>query len=287
MTSGLPYAEVIGDPIEHSKSPLVHRFWLERLGLTGEYKATRVTLSDLPAYLQDRRRDPFWRGCNVTMPLKMAVVPLATELSEEAELLGSANLLMRDQQGRLCAENMDVIGVAEPLRRVASPADPGPVATSVQIIGSGGAARAAGRGAVLAGLSKIDVFCRDQDKGRALLATTQILAGECHPLQALGPTRDAGDRRHSHVIINATPMGMEGQPEVSVDLSRYPSDTVVFDMVYAPLETGLIRQARALGLRVIDGLDMLIGQAAPSFGALFGVPAPREHDRELRQLLVP
>jgi shikimate dehydrogenase len=140
---------------------------------------------------------------------------------------------------------------------------------------------------MLAGFSDIHVFCRDQDKGRALMAATGILSGECHPLHALGPTPDAGDQRHSHVIINATPMGMSGQPEVSADLSRYPPHTVVFDMVYAPLETGLIRQGRALGLRVIDGLDMLIGQAAPSFQALFGVAAPREHDRQLRQLLVP
>jgi shikimate dehydrogenase len=287
VTGGIAYAEVIGDPVEHSKSPLIHHFWLERLGLTGEYKATQVTLSEIPTYLQHRRSDPSWRGCNITMPLKLAVVPLASELSEEAELLGSANLLVRDEQGQLRAENMDVIGVAEPLRRMSPATYPEDVATSVQIIGSGGAARAAARGAMLAGYRDIEVFCRDQDKGRALMAATGILAGQCHPLHALGPTHEANDQRHPHVIINATPMGMNRQPEVPVDLSRYASDTIVFDMVYAPLETGLIRQARAVGLRVIDGLDMLIGQAAPSFQALFGVPAPREHDRELRQLLIP
>ena len=114
--------------------------------------------------------------------------------------------------------------------------------------------------------------------------------GKGHPLEALGPIRNPGDgtddQRYSIVLINATPMGMTGQPEVPVDLSAYFPDTIVFEMIYNPLETGLVRQARQLGLRVIDGLQMLVAQAAPAFEKFFGQPAPREHDAELRARLI-
>jgi len=282
------YAEVIGDPIKHSKSPQMHAFWLRKLGLDGDYRATRVTPADLADYLHSRRRDPSWRGCNVTMPLKTAVLAYAGRLGSDAELLGAGNLVVRKGE-LLRLENTDVLGVAEPLRQMGRAAYANHVATYVQIIGSGGAARAAGRGASLAGYGDFDIFCRNRAAGLELAALVGTPFGECQPLDALGPIRNPGDgpedQRYSHVIINATPMGMAGQPDVPLDLSRYYSDTIVFEMVYAPLDTGLIRQARALGLRIIDGLDMLIAQAAPSFAALFGTAPPREHDAELRELL--
>jgi shikimate dehydrogenase len=289
MTSGVPYAEVIGDPIEHSKSPLIHDFWLEKLGLEGAYRATRVTGDELHLYLAERRRDPNWRGCNVTMPLKRAVVPYAGRLSDDTAVLGAANLLVPDGQGVLRAENSDVRGVAEPLSRSPRADYSGYVATYVQIVGSGGAAFAAGLGAARAGYSDFDVFCRSREQGLALARLVGTPFGECQSIEALGPIRNPGDgpedQRYSHVIINATPLGMAGQPEVPVDLSSYYRDTIVFEMVYHPLETGLIKQARALGLRVIDGLDMLVAQAARAFGAFYGYPAPREHDAELRRIL--
>jgi shikimate dehydrogenase len=111
-----------------------------------------------------------------------------------------------------------------------------------------------------------------------------------HPLEALGPIRNpddgAGDQRYSHILINATSMGMQGTPEVPIDLSAYYSDTVVFDMVTHPAETGLVGQARRLGLRTIDGLQMLVAQAAFAFERFFGVAPPRESDGELRELLL-
>ncbi|WP_294171269.1 shikimate dehydrogenase [uncultured Sphingomonas sp.] len=290
MMSPTPYAEVIGDPIAHSKSPLIHGFWLGKLGLEGAYRATRVTTDELHLYLAERRRDPSWRGCNVTMPLKRAVVPYAGRLSDDTSVLGAANLLLPDGQGVLRAENSDVRGVAEPLSRLPRADYPGHVATYVQIIGSGGAAFAAGLGAARAGFGDFDVFCRSREQGLTLAGLIGTPFGECQSIDALGPIRnpDSGpeDQRYSHVIINATPLGMAGQPEVPVDLSSYYPDTIVFEMVYHPLETGLVKQARALGLRVIDGVDMLVAQGARAFEAFYGHSAPREHDAELRRLLI-
>ncbi|MCW3797738.1 shikimate dehydrogenase [Sphingomonas sp. BN140010] len=284
----IAYAEVIGDPVAHSRSPTIHRFWLDKSGLQGEYRREQVTPADLSRYLHERKRDPAWRGCNVTMPLKTEVVPHAGRLGAEAQRLHAGNLLFPEGDGSLRLENTDVQGVAEPLRRLGRLPHADQVTTYVQVIGSGGAARGAVLGAGLAGYGDFQIFCRNRSAGLEVAAMTGTPSANCHPLEAIGPIRPNGEldlHRLSHVIINATPMGMAGQPDVPVDLTSYGPDTIVFDMVYSPLETGFLRQARALGLRVIDGLDMLIGQAAPSFEAFFGHPAPREHDPELRERL--
>ncbi len=276
----LPYAEVIGDPVGHSLSPLIHRFWLGKLGIEGDYRATRVSLAELPGFVAERRRDAGWQGCNVTMPLKTDVVPLAGSLSRDVELLGVSNLLLPVTGGGLQAENSDVTGVSDSLEQ-ASGSDYGNA--TVQIIGAGGAARAAAVGAMRAGYNDFEVFSRSHERGLDLARLVGAPANAIQPLEALGPNRNAGDG--PTVLINATPMGMAKQPEVPVDLQAYPLDTIVFDMVYFPLDTGLIKQARTLGMRVIDGLHMLVAQAAPAFEMFFGLPAPREHDAELRALL--
>ena len=110
-------------------------------------------------------------------------------------------------------------------------------------------------------------------------------SGVACPHDDLGALREPPAEGASVILINATPMGMAGQPEVPIDLADYGADTILFDMVYDPLETGLVRQARARGLLVIDGLQMLVGQAAMAFEHFFAAPAPREHDAELRALL--
>lgn len=290
MTSPLPYAEVIGDPIAHSKSPTIHRFWLEKLGLEGDYRAVRVGKDDLSRYLNERRRDPAWRGCNVTMPLKQEVLPFAARLSRDVQHLQAANCLVPSADGALEAVNFDVDGVAVPLQQQAKSSHPDHVTTCVQVIGSGGAARAAGLGARKAGYEDLDVFTRNQAKGKEVAALLGTRSGQTQPLEALAPIRTEGDgareKRYAHILINATPMGMRGQPEVPVDLSLYHPDTIVFDMVYDPLETGLIRQAREQKMRTIDGLTMLIEQAALSFERFFGAAPPREHDASLRSLVL-
>jgi shikimate dehydrogenase len=286
----MKYAEVIGDPISHSKSPVIHGFWIEALGLVADYRATHVHGDGLADYFAVRRAVPDWVGCNVTMPHKEAVLAHVDAVDPLAERLRAANCIVKQADGRLVAGNTDVDGVAEPLRRHRIGDYPGHVATYVQIIGAGGAARAAVLGAQAAGYGDFDIFNRSAGRADTVAQLAGTAWGTGNPLTALGPIRNPNDglaeQRYSHILINSTSMGMHGENPVPIDLSAYFPDTIVFDMVYAPLETPLLAQARALGFRTIDGLEMLVGQAATAFERFFGVAPPRDRDAELRRLLV-
>ena len=286
----MTYAEVIGDPIAHSRSPMIHGFWLRALGLEGDYRAVHVRAEDLGAYFAARRADPDWAGCNVTMPHKEAVLAHVDAVDPLAARLKAANTIVKQADGSLRAGNTDIEGVAESLRRHRIGDHQDHVATYVQIIGAGGAARAAVLGAQAAGFAHFDIFNRSADRADAVAALAGAPFGTGNPLEALGPIRNPNDGRaqqhYSHVVINATSMGMHGENPVPIDLNAYFPDTIVFDMVYAPLETPLLAQARRLGLRTIDGLEMLVGQAATAFERFFGVKPPRERDPALRALLV-
>ncbi len=285
-----PYAEVIGDPIAQSKSPTIHRYWLEKLGIDADYRACRVSSDGLDAYLADRRVDPLWRGCNVTMPHKQSIMALLDGLDPLAEQVGAVNTIIPAPDQRLTGYNTDVAGVAEPLRAMPIGGYPQHIATHVYIIGAGGAARGAIVGTQQAGPFAIDVFNRTVEKAHPLAVMANAAFGEAHPLEHLTPIRNPDDgpmdQRCSHILINASSMGMLGNPPVPVDLSLFYPDTIVFDMVYSPLETPLLAEARRLGLRTIDGLAMLIGQAASAFQGFFGADPPRQDgDAELRALL--
>lgn len=284
------FAEVIGDPIAHTKSPLIHGFWIEVLGLRADFRAVHVTYAGLGDYFAARRADPDWAGCNVTMPHKEAVLTHVDVVEPIAAQLNAANIIVKRGDGALVAGNTDVDGVAEPLGRHRIGDYPNHVATCVQIIGAGGAARAAVLGAQAAGFGDFDIFNRSAARADKVAQLAGAARGTGNPLDALGPIRNPDDglaeQRYSHIVINATSMGMEGVNPVPIDLSAYYPDTIVFDMVYAPLETPLLAQARAHGLRAIDGLEMLVGQAATAFERLFGAPAPRDRDGELRIRLV-
>jgi shikimate dehydrogenase len=270
------YAEVIGDPIAHSKSPIIHGFWLEKRGLSGSYRKTHVLAGDLADFIHQRRRDPDWRGCNITIPHKLAAMSLANEIDEAADRVGAANCLYYDH-GKLVASNTDVIGVGEALARTL-------VGQAVCLIGAGGAARAALVAAYVLGASDIRLVLRDPAKGERLLAELGM-RGDVVSLD------DAAQALHgAAVAINASPLGMVGSPAMPpallAGLAQLEPGATVFDMVYAPLETELLARARSLGLIAVDGLTMLIGQAGEAFQHFFGVAAPREHDAELRARLV-
>lgn len=280
-----PHAEVIGDPIAHSKSPAIHNFWLGKLGIEGEYRACHVRSDQLQDYFANRCKDPAWRGCNVTMPHKEAVLPFLNDISDGAKFLSAVNTITRDAEGKLHGTNTDVEGVAEPLRKHVMADHSGQAATHVQIIGAGGAARAAAIGASEAGYEDFQIFNRTADKANALAGMVGGSAGRGYALDALGPVRNSEEQRCSYIVINATSMGMHGENPVPIDLSRYDPDTIIFDMVYAPLNTPLLKQAQKFGLRTIDGLEMLVGQAATAFELFFEQAPPRQYDPELRALL--
>lgn len=263
-------AEVIGDPIGHSKSPLIHGFWLDALGLDGAYTATRVVGDDLGAFFADRRADPAWRGCNVTIPHKLAVMEHVADPGDVRGTIGAMNTVLRQPDGSLIGTNTDAAGFYGPL------AEHDLAGAPVVVVGAGGAARAVLFALARAGVGHVTLFNRSPLKAAGLLATFG-LKGDVVPLDA--PLPEAA------LLVNATLLGMTGQPPLTIDLDPLPEDAVVYDIVYAPLETPLLAQARARELATVDGLEMLIGQAALAFELFFGAAAPRERDPELRELL--
>jgi shikimate dehydrogenase len=274
---GIPYAEVVGDPVAHSKSPLIHKFWLERLGLEGDYRVHRLRPAELKAYLDRRRADPFWRGSNVTAPLKARAASLVSDPTGICARIGAMNAIFRSPLGRGLGANTDLLGIAAALADA-----PGP-GSRVCVIGAGAAARATLEYLRLRGTSDVRLIVRDIARGRTV---HEVLApgGAVHPLDD-GAAAVAG----AHWLINASPLGMAGRtpmPRAILDaLEGMDESGIVFDMVYAPVETELLRRAGALGRRTVDGLDMLVGQAAPAFALFFGVAAPRDGDAALRGLL--
>ncbi|MGB3166316.1 MAG: shikimate dehydrogenase [Alteraurantiacibacter sp.] len=280
------YAEVIGEPIAQSKSPVIHGYWLDKLGLDAEYRAHHVASNDLADFIAARREDPDWRGCNVTMPHKQAILPLLDRLEIGAELVGAANTVTRRHNGALIGTNTDLEGFLEPLRPLLAKQH---YFRMARIIGTGGAARA-----VVAGLAEhgftVVLAGRDTDKASALLAEIDP-EGEHHVAHLehfSTPTDFAFDDREGccDLIVNASPLGMTGQPALVFDLTHVPPGSVVYDIVTDPVETPLLRSAREAGFRTIDGLSMLIGQAAIAFERFFGTKPPREDgDAQLRALL--
>lgn len=280
---GTPYAEVIGDPVAHSKSPLIHKFWLEALGLPGDYRATRVTRDDLPAYFEARRADPDWRGCNVTMPLKRAVLDMVDEVSPDAEAIGAVNIVAR-RGARLVGHNSDGAGFLEPLRPWLAERH---LFRMARVFGAGGAARAIAHALAGEGFTLV-VGARDVGQAEALIAK---VGGEHHAVSLdhfAPPTDFAFDDRKGllDLVVNATPLGAVGQPPLGLDWSHVPPGSIIYDIVTGPVETALLIEAQRRGHDAIDGLRMLVGQADAAFRLFFGSPAPREHDAELRRRLL-
>ena len=262
------YSEVIGDPIAQSKSPRIHNFWLGKLGIDADYRATRVTREELPAYFASRRADPHWRGCNVTMPLKQGTAALVDAVDPFAARAGAINIVVPSGVG-LRGSNSDGAGFLEPLRAYSSSG------AHAALIGTGGAARAIALALADAGFA-LSVHGRTAESARAFVEAIGISAA------ALAIGDIGGD---ATLLVNATSLGMTGHPPLDLDLARFAPSTAVYDIVTSPLDTPLLIDARARGMRSFDGLQMLVGQAAVAFALFFGAPAPREHDAELRKLL--
>ena len=262
-------AGVIGWPIKHSKSPLIHRFWLGKLGIDGDYSRFPVVPEKLSDFLVALPAMGL-RGVNVTIPHKLAVMPHLNALAAGAAAVGAVNTIIVGRDGRLTGYNTDVAGIT-------GPASAAMAGRQMLLVGSGGAARAAAAAAVAGRASVLWIMARDIDAATALQASTGLPGG----VMALGGALPAD----IGLVFNATSLGMVGQPPLILDLSTLPVDAVVFDAVYAPLETDLLGAAQARGLVTIDGLAMLIGQAAQAFHLFFGAQAPRQHDPELRALL--
>lgn len=260
-------AGVIGWPIAHSKSPLIHRFWLKALQIDGDYARFAVAPEQLPQALRALPALGL-AGVNVTVPHKVAVLPHLTRVEPVAQAIGAVNtVLVRD--GELVGTNTDMAGFLEPLA--------GRAVKRAVVVGAGGAARAILLGLRQLGVCHVTLLNRTPERAGELLRQLQV-PGEALPLAAGVPEAD--------LLVNASSLGMHGQPPLALDLSSLPDGAIVYDIVYAPLQTPLLRQAQRRGLATIDGLRMLVGQAAIAFEQFFGAAPPRSADEELRRLLL-
>ena len=278
------YAEVIGNPIAQSKSPAIHGFWLRQLEIEADYCGTRVEAEGLGDFLAQRRSDPDWRGCNVTMPHKQAIVAHLDHLDPLAETIGAVNTVVQEN-GAVVGYNTDAGGFLEPLARELAETH---YFRMARVLGTGGAARA-----IVAALARekfvIVLAGRDPGKAQALLEELDP-AGEHHAVDLAhfaDPTDFAFDDREGclDLIVNASPLGMRGQPPLAFDWSHAPPGAMAYDIVTDPVDTAFLAGASAAGHRTIDGLAMLIGQAALAFEKFFGVAPPRHLDAELRAIL--
>lgn len=269
-----PYAELIGDPVAHSASPAIHTHWLAERELPGSYRSVRCEAAALATYLASRRDDPFWRGCNVTMPLKEKAAARMDWLDDGAARSGAVNCIV-PRDGRLHGYNSDVDAL---LRSFATVDLDGKRAV---VLGSGGAARAALVALGQCGAERV-VLARDPDRRLALRALGTDV--RCAPLHAIREALDG-----AALIINATPLGMAGAEAMPLfileRLEAASSAILAIDMVYRPVETEFLSAARTAGMRTVDGLTLLIGQARRSFELFFGV-APPPGDDSLRTALL-
>lgn len=265
-------AFVIGHPISHSRSPMLHGYWLKRYGIDGSYERIDVAPEDLVRFFE-RFEDEGWAGGNVTVPHKRAVMPFLDRLEAAASAIGAVNTLWWEEDG-LVGGNTDAVGFIGNLDEKVPGWDR--EATQAVILGAGGAARSAVYALRGRGLS-VALCNRTADKARALAADFgDGVSG--HALDELGRLLVEAD-----LLVNTTSLGMIGQPPLQLDLKPLRQEAIVYDVVYVPLETALLKAAKGRGHRTVDGLGMLLHQAVDGFRRWFGHTP--EVTAELRALI--
>lgn len=254
-------AGVIGWPISHSKSPIIHGYWLEKYGLAGGYDAVPIAPEDLKREVARLVKEGYL-GFNVTVPHKQAVMPLLDFVRADAERIGAVNTVVVQPDGTLEGRNTDAFGFIENLKEGAKGFDfkKGPAV----VLGAGGAARAVVYALAHEGVPEIRIANRTLGRARELAnAFPRCKAVDWEMLPEA--MRDAA------LLVNTTSLGMKGQPELELDLTPLSTKALVHDIVYAPLETTLLKNAKARGNPVVTGIGMLLHQARPAFHAWFGI----------------
>lgn len=265
---------VIGWPIEHSRSPMIHNYWLKHYSIAGTYTKEAVKPEDVTTFLRSLA-DRGLAGCNVTLPHKQAALAAADQRDAAAIAIGAANTLWLEA-GNLCASNTDAYGFMTHLAH--SVPDWQANAAPVAILGAGGGARAIIHGFLEAGIGEVRVFNRTLDRAEELARHFGPRVKSFAWSELSARAQDAG------LLVNTTSLGMVKSGALELDLAPLHRDCIVADIVYVPLETDLLKRARSRGLRTVDGLGMLLHQATLGFERWFGVKP--EVTPELRALLV-
>jgi len=255
-------AFVIGHPIRHSRSPLIHGTWLSQYGIAGSYEAIDVAPEGLPAFIERLRQGEF-AGGNVTIPHKEAVFALCDSVDPLARTIGAVNTLVRQADGKLHGFNTDYMGFLGNLDQNAPGWDRS--RGRAIVLGAGGASRAILVALRERGLTEIALLNRTEEKAVALAREIEgpFLPGRLDRFADFAPG--------ASLLVNTTSIGMHGSRFDDLDLSLLPKAALVTDAVYVPLVTPLLADARSLGLRTVDGLGMLLHQAVPGFETWFGV----------------
>ncbi|MDW4498077.1 shikimate dehydrogenase [Sulfitobacter sp. D35] len=271
----IPLAGVIGAPIAHSKSPILHGHWLRRHGIRGFYIPMDVAPGDLRDVLREMPKMGFV-GANVTLPHKEAVLDIADLVTDRATLIGAANTLIFRQDGKIHADNTDGYGFLENLKTGAPDWKPqdGPAA----VLGAGGGARAVIASLLEAGTPKILLSNRTRVRAEKLQSDFGNRVSVVDWVQAGNMLEEA------RLVVNTSSLGMVGKPEMRVPLDGLRPGTVVTDLVYTPLRTRLLETAEAKRCVTVDGLGMLLHQAVPGFERWFGT-RPQVDDETRRVVL--
>jgi shikimate dehydrogenase len=256
-----PCACIIGFPVSHSRSPLIHGHWLELHGIAGEYSRAEVTPADFADFIRAMPENGFVGG-NVTIPHKTALLELARHRTAAAEAAGAANTLWFDS-GALCVDNTDITGFLANLDAGAPGWDRG--AETALVLGAGGASRGILYGLQSRGFTRVIVANRTFANSEELADAFGSLVQPIHWQETERHLADVD------LLVNSTSLGMIGQPALDLHLANLPPHAVVTDAVYAPLETALLAAAKLRGLRIVGGLGMLLHQAVPGFERWFGV----------------
>ena len=257
----IPLVAVLGSPVAHSKSPLLHGFWLKQFGIQGHYVPIDVMAADLEQVLQTLPKMGFV-GANVTLPHKEKILSITDQISDRAALIGAANTLVFQPDGKLYADNTDGYGFIENIRQHAPDwqAKDGPAL----VLGAGGAARAIVSALLEAGAPEVRISNRTRARADQIKSDFGGRVGVVDWVKA------GAEIEYAHTLVNTTSLGMTGKSALTVSLDKLNPETLVTDIVYSPLETELLKAARSKGCRVVDGLGMLIHQAVPGFQRWFG-----------------
>ena len=260
-------AGVVGRPISHSMSPILHNAWLAAAGMDGVYVPFSVQPGRFTAFV-DSLRGGTVSGLNVTLPFKGEALALADEATFRARTADAANVLVFREDGTILADNTDGLGMLRAFGEQAPGFDP--KAGPVVILGAGGGSRGAAAAFVEAGCRDVRIVNRTLTKAQDI---AEPLGAAAFALNEAAKAFDG-----AVAVVNATSAGLSGSPALDLPLEATPPSAVIMDMVYKPLKTPLLAQAEGLGRQTVDGLAMLIGQAVPSFEAFYGQTPPESVD---------
>ena len=270
MNNSFIKAGVIGHPLKHSKSPIIHNHWIKQHHLNGEYTAIDIAPGALENGIQDLI-DQGFAGFNVTLPHKQTIMNLCETIDDTAKIIGAVNTVSI-KGGKLHGQNTDAFGFIQNIAQQQPNFDF--TNGAALVLGAGGAARAVIYGLIDAGATAITITNRTAEKAKEIANDLSDFAAlkSCNINVLDWGLRDQKEHvQNLHLLVNTTSLGMDGKPALDYNIAHLPDDALVNDIVYAPLYTDLLTDAERRGLKTVTGIGMLLHQARPAFNAWFGV----------------